>query len=99
LLALLGQAGLGVDEGFEVLDREAGREVESEELLVQGMVGRDDRYGYSRPVGHTRQSKLSFGGCCTGPVWLWDDGFATPLRTDMVSMEEVLGTHILTGLV
>ena len=50
---VLRDVGLGVDEGLEIEDGEARREVEVEELLIEGMVGRNDRYGDSRP----RQNK------------------------------------------
>jgi hypothetical protein len=50
---LLRKVGLGVDECFEIEDGKAGWQVKVEELLVEGMVGCDDRYGNSRP----RQNK------------------------------------------
>jgi hypothetical protein len=53
LLLLLREVGLGVDEGFEIEDGKAGWQVKVEELLVEGMVGCDDRYGNSGP----RQNK------------------------------------------
>ena len=50
------KVGLCVDEGLEVQDCEAGWEVEVEELLIEGMVGRDDRYGDPRPGGGSERS-------------------------------------------
>lgn len=46
---VLREIGLGVDECLEVEDGKTGWEVKVKELLVEGMVGRDDRYGDSRP--------------------------------------------------
>lgn len=62
LLGCLGEIGLGVDEALEVGYREAGREVEGEEFLVEFMVGCDDRYGDSRPGRMTKQSALEWDG-------------------------------------
>ena len=46
---LLRELGLGVDECLEVEDGKTRREVEVEKVLIEGMVGRDDRYGNSWP--------------------------------------------------
>lgn len=51
---------LGVCESFQVGDGETGREVEVEELLIEGMVRRDDRYGDSRPVAEQTQKVSAF---------------------------------------
>ena len=53
---VLRDVGLGVDEGLEIEDGETRREVEVEELLIEGMVGRDDRYGDPRPGGGSERS-------------------------------------------
>ena len=55
-LLVLRKVGLCVDESLEVQDCEAGWEVEVEELLIEGMVGRDDRYGDPRPGGGSERS-------------------------------------------
>jgi len=60
---VLREVGLSVDECLEIEDGETGREVEVEELLIEGMVGRDDRYGDSRP-GRTNTDGQFV--CCGG---------------------------------
>lgn len=55
MLLLLREVGLGVDEGLEIEDGETGWEVKVEELLVEGMIGSNDRYGNSRPRAEQTQ--------------------------------------------
>ena len=55
MLLVLGEVGFGVNESLEIEDGKTGWEVKVEELLVEGMVGRDDRYGDSRPGQNKRQ--------------------------------------------
>ena len=68
MLLFLREFGLGVGEGFQVGDGEAGREVEVKELLVELVVGSDDRYGDSRPgrdkeVGVSMSVAVTQDGC------------------------------------
>lgn len=49
LLGFLRDVGLGVDKAFEIRDGEARREVEVENLLIEGMVRGDDGDSYTRP--------------------------------------------------
>lgn len=53
---VLREVSLGVNESLEVEDGEPGREVEVKELLIESMVGCDDRYGDSRP-GQNKHKK------------------------------------------
>ena len=57
---VLREVGLGVDECLEIKDGKPGREVEVEEFLVESMVGRDDRYGDSRPGAEQTQKVSPF---------------------------------------
>lgn len=63
---VLREVGLGVDESLEIEDGETRRKVEVEELLVEGMVGRDDRYGDSRHIGGVERARWEWSG---GLVW------------------------------
>jgi len=57
---VLGEVGFGVNESLEIEDGETGWEVKVKELLVEGMVGCDDRYGDSRPGQNKRRKSVSF---------------------------------------
>lgn len=64
---VLREVGLGVDESLEVEDGKTGRQVKVEELLIESMVGRDDRYGDFWPGQNKRSGQFV---CCrdTGRV-------------------------------
>lgn len=70
LLGCLREVRLGVHETFQIGYGKTGREIESEKLLVEFMVGSDDRYGDSRPAQVTKRSVLQWS-----PVaQVWFDG-------------------------
>lgn len=50
MLRVGGEASLGLDEALKVLDGEAQRQVQSQQLLVSGLVGRVDGYGDAWPI-------------------------------------------------
>lgn len=58
LLGSLRKVGLGSHEAFQIGYGKTGWEVKSKELLVEFMVGRDDRYGDSRPAQESMRSVL-----------------------------------------
>lgn len=53
-----GEGGLGFDKGLEVLDGEAGGQVQRQQVLVGGLVGSVDGYGDARPVCAKVRSRI-----------------------------------------
>lgn len=70
LLGGLRKVGLGSDEAFEIAYGKAGWKIKSEKLLVEFMVGGDDRYGNSRPAQVTKRSVLQWSSVAQ----VWFDG-------------------------